>query len=210
MNTKSMTRKDFITLTFTLVGSAMIAPACSSSSTGGGTGGSGGGGGSGGSGGKGGSGGSGGSGGKGGSGGGGAGGGSGGSGGSGGGGAGGNTDGGNVDASNCTLPLPEQQIVAATPVDGGPNDTNGHTHTVTVNAQVLASTTAQTVTTSVFVSTTADAAHSHDVTFMPTDLATLRNGGTVEIRSTVAANHTHTYRVSCHPFGDGGADASGQ
>ena len=197
MDPKSMTRKDFFALTFTLVGSAIIAPACGSSSSNGGAGGSGGGaggsgGGSGGSGGSGG-----GAGGHGGSGG-------GAGGGTGGGGAGGNIDGGGVDAASCTLPLPEEQIVAVSGVDGGPNDTNSHTHTVTVDGNTLASTTMQTITTSVFVNPTNDAGHSHDVVFMPSDLATLRGGGTVDIRCSVAANHTHTYRVSCHMISDAG------
>jgi hypothetical protein len=73
-----------------------------------------------------------------------------------------------------------------------------------VNGTTLAATSAQTIMTSVFVNTAADAAHSHMVTFQPSDLMTLRNGGTVEIRSSVAANHTHTYRVSCHAMTDGG------
>ena len=197
MDPKSMTRKDFFALTFTLVGSAIIAPACSSSGgSGGGTGGTGGHGGTGG----------------------GAGGTGGGAGGTGGhtdaggtggtgggaGGTGGHVDAASTDAENCTLPLPEEQIVSVSGVDGGPNDTNSHVHTVTVDGNTLSATTAQTITTSVFVNPSNDAGHSHDVTFTPSDLATLRGGGTVDIRSTVAANHTHTYRVSCHAISDAG------
>src|SRR5258707_363058 len=40
MDSKSMTRKDFFVLTFSLVGSAVVASNCSSSNSGGGTGGS--------------------------------------------------------------------------------------------------------------------------------------------------------------------------
>jgi hypothetical protein len=211
MDSKSMTRKDFFVLTFSLVGSAVVASNCSSSNGGGGTGGKTGSGGATGTGGRG----TGGSTGTGGA-------GSGGATGTGGRGTGGSTDGGPGDvpvtpdsggdtATNCTLPLPEQQQVVVTGTGG---DTNSHFHSVMVGAAVLNATTAQTITTSMAGQGNG---HTHDVTFSPTELATLRAGLTVTVRSTnfgasdagtdgLVAGHTHSYLVSCHPIPDGGAD----
>jgi hypothetical protein len=121
MNSRPITRKDFILLTFTLVGSATVAASCGSSSPG--TGGEGGSGGS-------------------------AGGGSGGAGGSGGSGAGG-AGGGNADASTdqgstldattaaCSEPLPETQTT-----------NNTHFHSVAILASTVDATSDQTFTTS--------------------------------------------------------------
>jgi len=214
MDSKSMTRKDFFVLTFSLVGSAVVASNCSSSNGGGGTGGATGTGGKG-TGGATGTGGVTGTGGR----------GTGGSSdaGTGGRGTGGSTDGGPGDVpvtpdsggdtgTNCTLPLPEQQVVV---VPGTGGDTNSHTHTVTVNAATLNATTAQTITTG----TAGGNNHTHDVTFSPTDLAMLRAGGTVTVRSTnfgasdagtdgLVAGHTHSYLVSCHAIPDGGGDTA--
>jgi hypothetical protein len=195
MDSKSMTRKDFFLLTFTLVGSAVVASSCGSSGGGGttdaGRGGSGGGGG-----------------------------GSGGGGGGGAGGTGGRGGSGGVDAAvdtpadtgadhpadaapdtatACTLPLPEEQLtVAAT-------DNNTHTHTVVINGTVLAATTAQTVNTSSVNN------HTHPVVLTPATLATLRSGSQVDILSGLGVNaadagvnHTHTYRIACHALSDAG------
>ena len=206
MDSKSMTRKDFFVLTFSLVGSAVVASNCGSSNGGGGgTGGS-----ATGTGGK-------------------------GTGGSttgtgGATGTGGRADGGGDTGpgdtgpgdvpvmqdsgpaevgSNCTLPLATQQQVI---VAGTGGDTNNHFHTVTVNATILNSTTDQTFDTG----TGGGNNHTHMVTLTATELGTLRGGGTVTIRSTNfgasdagagAAGHTHSYLVSCFPIPDGGTDS---
>src|SRR6266700_624713 len=191
MESKSMTRKDFFVLTFSLVSSAVVATNCSSSNNGGGTGGSGAGGS--GAGGKGGTGAGGsGAGGKGGS----------GAGGSGAGGssAGGKDGGGDTadSGSNCDLPLDEQQIQFAG------TDTQSHVHSVVVDATILNSTTNQT-----FQSGTTGG-HTHSVTLTAANLTTLRGGGMVTVTAGVATltdggacnGHTHTYVVGCHAFPD--------
>jgi hypothetical protein len=232
MDSKSMTRKDFFVLTFSLVGAAAVASNCSSSNNGGGTGGSG-------AGGRGGSGaggsGTGGSG-TGGRGAGGSGAGGSGTGGSGTGGSGtggrdgggdasdargtggadagggdtpvtpdsGGADEGSDTGTNCTLPLPEEQITLA-------GDNGTHVHTVTVNGATLNATTAQVINTS--LAPAGANAHMHAVTFSPANLATLRGGGMVQITSALGgggAGHTHTYVVSCHALPDAGGDATGQ
>ena len=219
MDSKSMTRKDFFVLTFSLVGSAVVASNCGSSNGGGGTGGKMGGTGGKGTGGGTGTGGSTGTGGR----------GTGGGNGTGGSGTGGR-DGGGTDtpatdtgndvpvdssptdtANNCELPLSEEQRVVVT---GAGGDTNSHTHTVTVNGATLTATTPQTIQTSVAGN------HMHDVTFSAADLATLRGGGMVTVRSTNVGStdggadagsgspgHTHSYLVSCHPLPDAGNDS---
>ena len=222
MDSKSMTRKDFFVLTFSLVGSAVVASNCGSSSGGGGMGGATGTGGKGTGGGTG-------TGGR------GAGGGPGtggsGTGGSGTGGRDGggdtgpgdtgpgdvpvNNDSGPTDTANsCELPLSEEQRVV---VAGAGGDTNSHTHTVTVNGATLSATTPQTIQTSLAGN---NGGHMHDVTFSAADLATLRGGGMVTVRSSNfgatdggadagsgAAGHTHSYLVSCHPLPDAGNDS---
>lgn len=216
MDSKSMTRKDFFVLTFSLVGSAVVASNCGSSSGGGGTGGTTGTGGKGtgggtGTGGRGTGGGT----------------GTGGSGTGGGTGTGGSTgtggrDGGGTDtpgtdagndvpvnndsgpadtgpidaANNCSDPLSETQFTQA-------GDNTNHTHAFIVPASTLNATTAQTINTE---PAGAGDGHIHAVTFSPADLTTLRGGGIVEIRSASGANHTHSYRVGCHPLPDAGAD----
>jgi hypothetical protein len=215
MASNSLSRKDFIVLTFTLVGSAAVGLDCGSSSSnkdagggsgGGGRGGSGGGGAGGGAAGSGG-GGSGGGGrggsGGGGSGGGGAGGGDGGAGRDGGGagtdGGGGGAAGGDGSAltNSCDSTLPESQL---------PDATN-HMHTVTITSAQLNQTANLTVNTS--LTGNGAAAHMHMVTLTGANLATLRGGGLVTVTSSSAGTtaHTHTYQISCHAV-DGGTDAA--
>src|SRR5437763_2103893 len=164
-----MTRKDFLTLTFTLIGSTVIGGACSSDNNNvdggfGGTFGNNGGtfGNNGGTTGRGGRGGTTGAGGT--------------SGTTGTGGAGGG--GGNGTAA-CADPLPEMQ------------SQSDHVHTVTIPASTLNATTAQTFNTSVAL------AHMHMVALDPSQLSTLKGGGTVTVTSTVASAHTHMYTISC-------------
>lgn len=169
MDAKAMTRKDFITLTFTLLGSAAVATRCSDDNTntnntgaGGTTAQSGGhagtnavaghGGGAGTTG-------------------------------QAGGGAGG-TSGATVA---CTDPLPETQV----------QDPTNHVHSVTVPASTLNATTVQTFTTSVAGAPTYPD-HTHTVALTATELATLKGGGNVTVMSGPAAGHTHMYSVSCH------------
>ena len=77
-------------------------------------------------------------------------------------------------------------------------DTNLHTHTVTVTADILNATTPQTIMTSAAGN---PPTHMHDVTLTAANLATLRGGGSVSILSslvgTATAGHTHTYDISC-------------
>jgi len=186
MDSKSMTRKDFFVLTFSLVSSAVVATNCSSSN-GGGTGGSPGS--DAGAGGKGGS-------------------GAGGTAGSGTGGAAGSAAGGRdggsgeVGGSGCTLPLPEQQITVAS------TDTSSHTHSLVIDGTVLNATSDQTVMTGMV------GTHLHTVTLTAADLTSLRGGNMVTKLSSLftpdsgAAGHTHTYVVGCHAFPDA-AVASG-
>lgn len=151
MDTKSMTRKEFVTLTFTLLGGAATAAACSSSSNSTGTGG---------------------------------------------------TNGtGGTSANGCTSPLPETQL----------SDQTGHTHTVSIPASDLDSTTDMTIDTNVV------SGHMHSVTLTVANLGTIKAGGTVDVVSTVAGTpaHMHTFRVSCTAgasvgvAGNGGAGTSG-
>jgi hypothetical protein len=94
------------------------------------------------------------------------------------GGAGGNT------AANCTDPLPEMQIA----------DSTMHTHTLTIAATALSSTSAMTFDTGV------TDAHMHMVTLQPADLSTIKGGGMVTVTTGSAGTpaHTHMFRVSCH------------
>jgi hypothetical protein len=104
-------------------------------------------------------------------------------GGAGGGGAGGET------AAACTDPLPETQE---------PDNTQ-HTHTVTISAATLNSTTDQTFTTSPPMPNSDG--HMHMITTTVAQLATLKGGGTVTaIMSTPAGTptHTHKFDVTCH------------
>lgn len=90
--------------------------------------------------------------------------------------------GGNGTATACSDPLPEMQSAS------------DHTHTVTVHPSMLDSTTAVTLDTSLAL------AHMHMVTFQPAQLATLKGGGSVTVMSTAAGlgPHTHEYTVTCH------------
>ena len=87
--------------------------------------------------------------------------------------------GGGTGTAACSDPLPEMQA---------PSD---HTHTVTIHPSMLDATTPQMFDTSVAL------AHMHMVTLQPTDLATLKSGGTVMITSSVASAHTHVFTISC-------------
>jgi hypothetical protein len=166
---KEMTRKDFLTLTFTLIGTTAVGVAACSDNNNAADGGTAGTTGTGGTstGGRGGSGARGGAGGAGGT--------------TGTGGAGGNV------AASCTDPLPENQVA----------DTTGHTHTVTIAASALNATSAQTFDTSNPVSGTSSP-HMHMVTLQPADLAMLKAGGTVTMTSTIVMSHAHMYMISCH------------
>jgi hypothetical protein len=222
MDAKSISRKDFILLTFTLVGSATVAANCggSSSNPDGGKGGSGGGG-SGGSGG-------GGSGGKGGSGGGGAGGGQGGAGGGTGGAGGTNVDAGMDRGSGGAGSTPTDSGTDRGVDAGGTGGTSGdagtdrgtdtggdattaactdplpemqlpdstmHTHTLAVPASALNAAGAQTFTTGL---AGMGAGHTHMVRLTPAELMTIKNGGMVTVTSlTDQTMHTHMYTVRC-------------
>ena len=70
-------------------------------------------------------------------------------------------------------------------------DTTGHTHTLTVSASILSSTTTQTLNTSI-----ADG-HRHGVNLTPTDLQTLAGGGSVTVMSEISSSHTHMFMVTC-------------
>jgi hypothetical protein len=91
---------------------------------------------------------------------------------------------GGTGTSACTDPLPESQLP----------DTTGHTHTVTVPASTLTSLAPQTFPTSVTL------AHSHTVMLAVANLATLRNGGSVTVTSSASPldGHMHMFMVSCH------------
>jgi hypothetical protein len=73
------------------------------------------------------------------------------------------------------------------------SDATGHTHTVSVPASALSSTTPQTFTTSDV------GAHTHMITLSVADLGSLSSGQTVSAVSTENGStpHTHTYMVSC-------------
>jgi hypothetical protein len=172
-----MTRKEFLTLTFTLIGGTVVGGACSSDNNGfdGGFGGTfGNNGGAFGTGGKGGTTGSGGTTGTGGT-----------TGSAGHGGTTGAGGGGGTGATACADPLPETQALS------------DHTHTVTIHASTLDQATAQTIDTSVALG------HMHSVTLEPVALATLKGGGNVIITSSsagtaITGQHTHAYTISCH------------
>ncbi len=178
MDTKSMTRKEFVTLTFTLIGGAAAA-ACSSSSNSndGGTGGSFGTGGSNGTGGVHGTGGANGTGGAGGA--------------TGTGGTSGATGTAGTSGAACTTPLPETQLA----------DSTGHMHTVMIPASDLDATAAQTITTSGPTPDTAGGVvvqHTHMVTLSTANLGTLKGGGSVTVTSSPASDgHMHMFMVSC-------------
>ena len=155
MDSKSMTRKDFVLLTFTLIGGGALGSACSSDNnggTGGNSGGSGGGGGS--------------------------------------GVGGGSGSGGSGGAAACTDPLLETELT-----------NTGHIHTLVVAASLLNQTTSQIITTGSAMDP-GGTAHTHMVTIVPEQLATLKGGGMVTAASTVAltggAAHAHDFMVKCH------------
>jgi hypothetical protein len=169
-----MTRKDFLTLTFTLIGGTVVG-ACSSDNNNvdggfggtfgnnggtfgrGGRGGTNGGGGTTGAGGT-----------------------------SGTTGTAGTTGAGGNGAAACADPLPESQLP----------DTTGHMHSITVPASMVSSTTSQTFDTSIAEAGTAGA-HMHMVTLSPAQLTTLKNGGNVTVMSTIVMSHGHMFMISC-------------
>jgi hypothetical protein len=173
-----MTRKDFLTLTFTLIGSTVVGGACSSDNNNpdggfagtfgnnGGTFGGGGRGGTIGTGGRGGTTGAGGT--------------------SGTTGTAGTTGAGGNGAAACANPLPESQVP----------DTTGHMHSITIPASMVSATTAQTFDTSIAEAGTAGA-HMHMVTLTPTELTTLKNGGNVTVMSSIVMSHGHMFMISC-------------
>jgi hypothetical protein len=166
---KALTRKDFILLTFTLIGSTAVAgSACDDEDNTTGAGGTGGGGtgrgGTTGSAGRGGSGGTTGSAGSGGT-----------TGTAGSGGTTGAAGSGNVSACNA----------------GQQPDTTGHTHTLTVAASILSATSTQTLNTSL-----ADG-HVHGVNLTTANLQTLAGGGSITVMSEISSSHTHMYMVTC-------------
>ena len=85
-------------------------------------------------------------------------------------------------AATCADPLPETQLP----------DSTGHMHSVTVAASTLNSTTAQTFMTNVVLG------HQHSITLQPAELSALKSGGSVTVTSSVADLHAHMFSVSCH------------
>jgi hypothetical protein len=171
-----MTRKDFLTLTFTLIGSTAVgAAACSSSNNaadgGGGHGGTTGTAGTSANGGHGGT------------------TGAGATTGTGGGATGtaGNGAAGTGGGATCADPLPETMVA----------DTTGHSHSVMVAASMLNATSAQMFDTTIAEQGTASA-HMHSITLTPADLTTLKGGGNVTVMSTIVMSHGHMFMISCH------------
>lgn len=89
---------------------------------------------------------------------------------------------GGTGTASCTDPLPEAQA---------PSD---HTHSVTVPASMLSSTSAVTFTTSSVLG------HSHMITLEPAQLTAIAGGGSATATSTSAGTpaHTHVFTISCH------------
>jgi hypothetical protein len=173
MDSKAITRKDFFTLTFTLIGGAAVAAGCSSSSkatdagsSGGSTGSS-----------------------------------SGGSTGASSGGSAGTDAGrdlgvdrqpdtGGVDTANsCASPLPAAQLPDAT----------GHTHILVIDASTLSATTDQMLLTNGFPPDNSGG-HFHPITLTVANLATLRAGTAITVTSGIGGtpDHTHMFMISCH------------
>jgi hypothetical protein len=172
MKSNDMTRKEFVTLTFTLIG-VTAANACSDNNdnkTDGGTAGTngtaghGGGAGTNGTAGTGGTSGSGGTSGT-------------------GGGAGTGGASGTGGGATCMDPLPEHQDP----------DTLGHVHTLTVPASTLTATTDQTFNTGV----AGTPPHMHMVTLTAANLTTIKGGNTVDVMSAIADGHLHSFTVGC-------------
>jgi hypothetical protein len=168
----SMTRKDFLTLTFTLVGGAALAAGCSSSSSGG-TGGAAGHAADGGTGGA-----------------------------TGTGGAIGTDAAADVKADTkadtatatdtgifCADPLPAPQVA----------DQTQHVHTLTIPASTLAMTSDVTLQTSGFPPDSSGA-HFHTVVLTVANLGALKSGGTVTVTSSLDGDpvHSHMFAISCH------------
>ena len=98
-----------------------------------------------------------------------------------GGGASGTTGTGGAPAAACTNPLGAMQVP----------DSTMHTHTMTVPSSVLDATSAQTFTTGIA------AGHTHMVTLQPSQLATMKGGGSVTVTSSTDDLHAHMFVVSC-------------
>jgi len=96
----------------------------------------------------------------------------------------GTTGTGGTGATACMDPLPEAQV---------PDQTQ-HTHHVVIAASALNAGTAQTF------NTDAVPGHMHAVTLQPSDLTTLKGGASVMVTSSSAGApaHTHMYMISCH------------
>jgi hypothetical protein len=86
--------------------------------------------------------------------------------------------------TTCTDPLTEHQDP----------DTLGHVHTLTVPASSLTSTMDMTFTTG----PAGTPVHMHMVTLKAADLATIKGGGMVDVMSAIADGHLHSFTVSCH------------
>ena len=97
------------------------------------------------------------------------------------------TGGGAAGAAACSDPLPETMVA----------DSTGHSHTVMIAASKLSATTAQTFDTSIAEPGTAGA-HMHMVTLEPAQLATLKGGTSVTVMSTIVMSHGHMFTISCH------------
>ena len=95
----------------------------------------------------------------------------------------GTTGTGGTGATACADPLPEAMVP----------DGLGHTHSVTIPASALNSTTAMTFNTS----SAGSPAHMHSVTLETAQLTTLKGGSSVTVTSSVADQHTHMFMVSC-------------
>jgi hypothetical protein len=70
-------------------------------------------------------------------------------------------------------------------------DSTGHTHTLTVPASILSSTSTQTLNTSL-----ADG-HLHGVNLTTANLQALAGGGSITVMSEISSSHRHTYMVTC-------------
>jgi hypothetical protein len=66
-----------------------------------------------------------------------------------------------------------------------------------IPASTLDATTDQTFTTTSAMAP-GGAAHAHMVTLTVAQLAVLKAGGNVDVPSSIAASHMHTYTVGCH------------
>jgi hypothetical protein len=68
-----------------------------------------------------------------------------------------------------------------------------HVHTLMVPSSVLTTGTTQMINTGV----AGTPAHMHIVTLTPANLATIMGGGTVDVMSSLAQGHLHSFTVGC-------------